>query len=243
MSLKLSIDTTKLEKRFLELGRQAPYAMMRTINKLAYDDVKPAFVAEMKAKLDRPTNFTLNSINIRPAKKDNLEAYVYIRDEAYKGTAPADYLLPVAAGSDAMLKRSEKLLRRRGVLKSNQRLIPGRRAKLNRYGNWSAAQMNKALSNIGHQSDRYQNTRRNTRKRKGQERYDYFLIPNGHPTLVPGIWKEEKGWAYPFVIFADQAADRKKLLNLQQAADVTIRLNFDRRANQISAKVLMDDFK
>jgi hypothetical protein len=243
MSLKLSIDTAKLEKRFLELGRQAPYAMMRTINKLAYDDVKSAFIAEMKAKLDRPTNFTLNSISIRPATKSNLEAYIYVRNEAYKGIAPADYLTPVASGVESMLKRSEKLLRRRGVLKSNQRLIPGRRAKLDKYGNWSGAAMNKALSNIGHQSDRYQNTRHNTRKAKGQERYDYFLIPNGHPRLVPGIWKEERGWAYPFVIFADNSADRKKLLDLQQAADVAIRLNFNRRANQIAARVLMDDFK
>ncbi|MFG0473716.1 MULTISPECIES: hypothetical protein [Vibrio] len=243
MAISISVDPRKLEKAFESLGKQAPYAAMRTINSLAYDDVKPAFKNELQNQLDRPTRYTLNSIAIAPAKKNDLTARVFIRDEAYKGRAPADYLLPMAEGGASVLKRSERLLIRKGIMRPNQRLIPGRRAKLNAHGNWTGAQMNKALSNIGAQHDRYQNTNSRTRKRKGQTRYDYFLIPNGHPKLTPGIWKEERGWAYPWLIFAERSTERKKQIDLQSVADRTIDVNFNKRAQQSAMHALKTAWK
>lgn len=121
---------------------------------------------------------------------------------------------------------------RRGVLKSNQRLIPGKRAKLNKHGNWTGAQMNKALSNIGHQSDRWQNTNSKTKKKKGKKRFDYFLIPNGHPTLIPGIWIEKKGWAYPFVIFAEKSGKRQAVIDFDKVSRMAVDANFERRCSE-----------
>ncbi|HBC3499853.1 TPA: hypothetical protein KDY90_002634 [Vibrio parahaemolyticus] len=234
MQINVALDNVDqlLGKQFSRLGNQMKYAMVRTINSLAYEDVKPAFISEMKRKLDNPTRFTLNSVGIAPAKKSNMAARTFVRNEASKGTPPADYLAPNATGGPAHLKRSEKLLQRRGVLKRSQRLIPGRRTKLNRYGNWSGAQMNKALSNIGHQHDRWQNTNRNTRVKKGRARYTYFLIRNGHPKLTPGIWKEERGWAYPWVLFADNSQQRKRVLDFHSTSERVVRMNATRRAKQ-----------
>lgn len=238
LMINIEIDVKELERRFKVLGRQADFAMMATINKLAYEDVKPAFRAEMTSKLDKPTPFTLNAISIAPAKKNDLMAKVFIRDEAHKGTAPAEYLAPMASGGEANLKRSEKLLRRRGVLKGNQRLVPGRRTKLNQYGNWTAGQMNKALSNIGHQHDSYQNTKQHTRRKKGKARFDYFLIKNGHSHLTPGIWYENRGWAAPFVIFAEQSAKRKAVLDFEKAAAVAVRRNFNKRCEEAMKRAI-----
>ena len=94
--------------------RQVPFAAAQALTALA----RQVQVAEQKAlqtTLDRPTPFTVNSIGVRAARKDNLVAIVYVKDIA------AGYLAPYEFG---------------GLNKLNSRaLLKPVNAKLNRYGN------------------------------------------------------------------------------------------------------------
>ena len=62
--------------------------------------------------------FTLKSfLYDRPVQRgNNLESRIYIRDEAFKGNAPADYLSPQIAGGSVWRTRFQRRLVARGFL-------------------------------------------------------------------------------------------------------------------------------
>ncbi|MBY6104896.1 hypothetical protein KUW19_00170 [Ferrimonas balearica] len=237
MQIRFDVDTRDVKVMLGRVKKQIPYATRVAINNTAVE-VQKAIKGELAAKVDRPTRFTMNSPVVQFATKARPAAAIAIRDEAFKGVAPINYLAANIHGGESQLKRSERLLMARGVMKPGQRLIPGRRAKLDRYGNLPRNQINKALSNIGHQADRWQNTRQNTRRKKGKARFDYFLIPNGHPNLTPGIWKEERGWAYPWAIFADRASRRRGVIRFDAVAQATATRVWPRKVRAAVARAL-----
>jgi len=96
---------------------------------------KDAVRAEMPKDLDRPTNFTLNSMYAVPARKNNLVAYVRIKDDGDRGAPAAKWLTPQIEGVARKNKGSEKRLRSKGYLPSNKYVAPGKGVKLDRYGN------------------------------------------------------------------------------------------------------------
>jgi len=54
------------------------------------------------------------------AKKERLEFNFFLRDDATKGNAPANYLAPQVYGGQVMVTRFNKRLRRKGVIGENQ---------------------------------------------------------------------------------------------------------------------------
>jgi len=54
------------------------------------------------------------------AKKEKLEFNFFLKNEAPKGNAPADYLAPQVYGGQVMVTRFNKRLRRKGVIGANQ---------------------------------------------------------------------------------------------------------------------------
>jgi hypothetical protein len=54
------------------------------------------------------------------AKKEKLEFNFFLRDDATKGNAPANYLAPQVYGGQVMVTRFNKRLRRKGVIGENQ---------------------------------------------------------------------------------------------------------------------------
>lgn len=156
-------------------AKQWPFAIAMALTRIG-KRVKTAEVAEMKAVFDRPTRYTLNSLRLEPARKTDLEARVWFREFAGKGTPAADYLLPQVYGGNRVQKRFE---RRIGL----GYLMPTSAAPLDRYGNVRRSVYSKILSGVGAQLDPHQNSRRGSRKRK-----TYFAgQPKGHG--VAGIWE------------------------------------------------------
>jgi hypothetical protein len=145
---------------------------------------------------DRPTPYTLNSLFIDPAaaRKGRLEAHVYFKDFAPKGTAAGEYLQPEIEGGARTLKRMEFQLRTAGLLPAGQFVVPAREAPLDGYGNVPSSFIVRMLSDLrafgqsGYRANRKEGRR--TGRRAGNA---FFVVPdpgnpglNGH--LPPGIW-------------------------------------------------------
>ena len=58
----------------------------------------------MRSVFDRPTPFTLNSIGVKPARKDNLESVVFVKDIATSYLAPYEFGGRNKLNSKALLK-------------------------------------------------------------------------------------------------------------------------------------------
>ena len=67
------------------------------------------------------SKFTRNApMTSKWAKKEKLEFNFFLKDEAPKGNAPAEYLAPQVYGGQVMVTRFNKRLRRKGVIGDNQ---------------------------------------------------------------------------------------------------------------------------
>ncbi len=161
---------------------QIPYASKVALNDTA-ELIEAAIVDEMKTVFDRPTPYTLDALRIIYATKQKLEARVWIKDEA-DGAAPASrWLTPEVYGGDREKKRSESLLRARGILGEGQFVVPGRDAKLDSYGNLGRGQLQRILSGLGAQGDKLTNS--SDSKRSIGNRQAFFVMRRaGKPIAI-----------------------------------------------------------
>jgi len=135
---------------------EIPKAFRTTINK-TLDDIKPAIQTEIKSVFDRPTKWAINSLWIAylsPTKKQydgsiRLKDNESLRPGIASGTPAVNFLGPHVIGGSRHHKSHEKWMIRRGLLKSNQHIVPGPHAKFDRYGNQSKAEIIQILSALG----------------------------------------------------------------------------------------------
>src|SRR5690606_984943 len=100
-------------------ARQLPFAHSLIANRLA-QQVKKNELDVVRARFDRPTRWTLNSLQLKPGNKNKPQARVWFRSFAPKGTAPDKYLQPQAFGGARGPKRMEKAMLAMGYLKPGQ---------------------------------------------------------------------------------------------------------------------------
>src|SRR4051812_29538582 len=90
--------------------RQVPFALARALTQTA-KEVKDAEVKAIATSFDRPTAFTLNSVYMRPATKQRLEAEVWLKGDGSRDNTPGrHFLLPQIEGGNRPLKRFEQRL-------------------------------------------------------------------------------------------------------------------------------------
>ncbi|WP_099484428.1 hypothetical protein [Stenotrophomonas maltophilia] len=192
--IKIGVDPEDMLGRQLsDLERnQLPYAASQAANKVAYE-IRERWKVQAGRVFDRPTPLTTNAALYRKATKDKPYAEIYIRDEAFKGTPPAKYLLAEVEGGQRRRKGFERLLQSRGLLSPTQYAVMGRGAQANQFGNVPAGQVTKILSQLGAQRDLYQNESNVSRKRRRGKRNnrdgEYFVITKRRGVLRPGIYE------------------------------------------------------
>lgn len=188
---------------------QVPYATKEAINEAA-EEAKKALIAEMPRVFDRPTPYTLNSLFIRYATKQNLSAEVKLKDEAYKGTPATKYLFPEVEGGPRDRKGMEFLLQRTGLLPQGWFVIPTSFAPLDAFGNVPGSMVQKILSQLQASRDYQQNepAGRRTKYNKSKRAGRYFALSPDARTRgkhVPGIYERLSsgfgGAARPIFIF------------------------------------------
>jgi hypothetical protein len=127
--------------------------------------------SEAEARFTNPVPFTLKSFRYwkpKPVGKEEIEASVYIRDEAFKGNPPAKYLQGVMGGNGGMVypTRFQRILRRlpdtssdpnqdalgnQGhILSTGEVMVPTMSPKVrrNKYGNMSPGQYTQILTDL-----------------------------------------------------------------------------------------------
>ena len=169
----------EIEKQLASVPAKAARAAVVALNKTG-KAIKEEVVAEMKRVFDRPTRYTLNSLQLDPATKQNLTARVWFKQPARMG---AHYLVSQVEGGQRKDKGFERAL--------GERFIPGKFARMTAEGNVSPGQIRQILSVMGkaEASAGYsanltaRSAKRNTRDR------DYVFIRRQHGRLWPGIYQ------------------------------------------------------
>ncbi len=209
------------DKLIGDLRRQIPFATAKTLTtvaKIAENDVRN----EMRDVFDRPTPWTLAGTFVKPATITSLSALVKLKDESGGGRIyAAKYLRAEISGGERALKRYERALRSVGALPNGMQTVPGQGAKLDAYGNVTAAQIIQILSyfrafpDAGYKSNSTAATRaklaRGTRNKAG---IAYFVGRPADGKLPLGIWKRTHlfgGTAItPILLFVDDARYEKR---------------------------------
>jgi len=170
--------------------RQIPFAISLAINKTA-QSVKRAEYDEMRRVFDRPTPFTLNSLFMAPSTKRKLEASVWLKGYADKGTAATTYIGPQIWGGERKLKRAERLLRR-------GHLAPGGAAKVDAYGNLSRGPLQRALAQVGVHFDPLTNATKVSRKRSKRRNASQFFVAEIGGTTA--LWERKGRRISPYLV-------------------------------------------
>lgn len=164
--------------------KQMRFAVALALTRTA-QRVKAAEYASMKEVFDRPTNFTLNSLMLRPATKARQNAHVWFKDFAPKGTPAAKYLQPQVFGGTRSNTRFEGALRHAGVLGPREFAIPARGAPRDAHGNVQRGLYQKIMSDLAASRDASQNS-------KGQAKYFVGTVGSAHGVFFPKSRHEVK---------------------------------------------------
>lgn len=201
---KCDIDISKFQKFTETMLKQLPFATAKALTSTA-KDAETSIRDSMRGNFDRPTPYTLNSLYTKPATKDSLQAFVWIKSDAAKGTPAVRYLFPEVAGGDRQHKRGENALIRMGIMNSDQWMIPGERV-LDSYGNISAGMMTKILSGLGANPDSFQNVTTKSRRRaieKGKN-LDLFVGRPGGGRLPFGVYERRSNGVRLLLLIIDK---------------------------------------
>jgi hypothetical protein len=152
MRVDFSVDTRELNKlaqTVAALKGNLPRQLARSMT-YAARDAQQELRQQTPRFVDRPTPGTLRATFVEGATADNLTVRVGFRDQAAKGTAPAEYLQPMVGGGPRPLKRSERQLQGRGLLRAGEFITPAdvHPLRLNRYGNIPGPRMVQVLSQL-----------------------------------------------------------------------------------------------
>lgn len=196
----------------------AAVAITRTLN-----DIKRAEVLEMARTYDRPTPYTLNSVSIKPAKRDGLRGEVWINDRRTGRDTPAGkYLPPSIQGGNRGLKRFELALQNAGVMPRGTYAVPADGARLDAFGNMSRGQIVQLLSyfaaftNKGRRSNMTDASRARLKRgtKKSPIGISYFPLLEQRGKLEPGIYQSLRssfGYAVrPVLLYVSDAPTYKR---------------------------------
>jgi hypothetical protein len=150
--IDIKVDTKDVERMLGDLSRKMPSTVARALTKTAFD-ARDQVKGWLPRLLDRPTPWTMRSLFVFPAEKDDLRSAVAFKHEL--GRLPRSAMDRVTAassmraqvfGGDRALKASEKTLLSNGITsRARPYLIPAKGARLDKYGNVTGAFMNKVL--------------------------------------------------------------------------------------------------
>lgn len=177
---------------------QVPFATVQAINQTAFA-VRQRWAEIMPRIFDRPTALTLKAVLYRKASKAKPEAEIFIRDEAFKGTAPAKYLQAQVFGGVRAPKGLERDLQRRGVLAAGGFVVPGQGAQLDAHGNLPRSQINAIKSQLGsfgeqgytaNESEASRGRRTKRLAKQGKRGGNYFAVRSGTASRLPaGVYE------------------------------------------------------
>lgn len=244
MAINIDTTATSVAQQLKRIPtRQLPFAQSLIANRMA-QKVRDNELAVMKARFDRPTRWTLNSLRLRPGNKRKPVARVWFRDFAPKGTPADKYLQPEVFGGERSAKRMEKAMQAMGYLKPGQFLVPAQGAKLDAYGNMRRGQVVqilsafRAFSGVGFNANA-SGSKRSSRKQAKSGANRYFFGEVGGEL---GIWQRVRSafgnGARPIMLVVDGSPKYRIRFPFFAVAENTIAANYERVATKAIDEVL-----
>lgn len=226
----LTQDIAKAREFLSRLGqdRQFNFALSLALNKTTRIAAKD-LTNEFPHRFDRPTPYTMHSVQVKTATKNNLVSMVGISEDFSKGTSPARYLAAEIGGGERDPKRSEMKLRMANILPSGWFTVPSKSAPLDSYGNIPGPIYSAILSDVGALLDQSSNSNvasRRERMRRGKS--TYFAVKPDDPTthLPPGIYERRAGSIRMILFFVRKAPHYSPRLPFEKIVTDSVRLNF-----------------
>ena len=129
-----------------DLAKQIPFATARAINTTAFA-VRAAEQQELRAKLDRPTPWSIGQVRVKQATKTSLTAVIGSPSGVKNIPGIFDRVMgPHVAGGNRMPKPVEQQMVRKGWIRANWRAIPTSSEQRDQYGNVALSDWNRLLS-------------------------------------------------------------------------------------------------
>lgn len=210
--IKVTLEGAKrVTEELAKAEKQVTFATAVALTRTA-QIAKREVEAEMPKVFDRPTRWTLNSLRLIPAKKDRLVARVEMKNEADKSAPATKWLNPEIEGGPRPAKGSERNLRQKGVLPAGKFIVPGKGAKLDRFGNMTKGAITKALSGVGGFAEQgYSANATNSRRSRAKGNAKrYFVMKRG--SMPIGIAERtSRGRMHILLAFTRQPTYSKRL--------------------------------
>ena len=160
MSLSVQSDVKQLSKKIAsQYRRQIPYVTSRALNNTAFS-CRKVVQAALPKYIDRPTPYTMRSVQVKKSDKKNLNAYIGFASKTF-GKLPGNASIPPAEYMARLTKGGTRKARSKYIA------IPSSPRQLNKFGGLKRGAVSRLLSN----------------KKK------YFLgRPNAHEHWGFGVW-------------------------------------------------------
>lgn len=236
IKVSVNADATRALKR-LDLAKdQVPFATALALTRTA-QRAKEGLKREIARSFDRPRSFTLNAMVVKRATKQNLNAEVKVKDNAFSGRSAVNWFNPEVYGGGRHYKGFELLLQRNGKMPSGWYAIPARNAPLDQYGNISGSLLNKILSQLGARRDSSSNESRKLKASRNRRRQSgrYFAVWPGESHLPPGIYERAS--------FGSGGALRMVFLYTSKAPAYKPRYKFYEVGQQLAREYFPQEFR
>lgn len=211
LTISVESNIAQVREQIGAFERDIDFAASRAINDAAFA-IRTGFQSEMQRVFDRPTRFTLNAFQVRPssigfskAQKaeaastgissltlSGLNAEVVTKDHSQQALIGQHYLVPQVEGGVRGFTKLERLLGKwLPADRSTPWVAPAPGAVLDKNGNWSVGERNKALAYLRANANTQQNrparlTKSGKRRKVTGIRY---FVPRADSKLSPGIYK------------------------------------------------------
>jgi hypothetical protein len=226
MSVSFAVDISSIQKEMPAWARDRIPSITRNALNDTVPDAAFAETEKIRGIFDRPTPLTQRAPLYRKATRDNLTAWVFIRDEASKGTAPARYLEPQVTGGQRGAKRFERALRAIGVMGPNEYAIPAIGFKRDGYGNLPGSLLVRILSQLrafSEQGHLMNETAKSRSRNRTRVKARYF-VPGGFRSemgigrLPRGVYERAGNRIRAVMIFVEGAPSYQRRYDFGQAA-------------------------
>jgi hypothetical protein len=238
--LTLQSNARALERKLDALARrQIPFAASQAMNRLARQIVQIDLPDAMKKAFDRPTPWVLRAFAWRKSTARSLTAEIFARDFAGKGNPAWKTLDAETFGGTRRMKRFERALASVG---GGHYALPGRGAKLNRYGNISQGDIEKILSALGGAENGagYQaNRTAKSARRHARRQQHYFLAhsrDDGRPIAIYRV--VGAGKVEPVIVFSPKAPAYEKRFPYHETAERSFKQHRDVFLSEELAKAI-----
>lgn len=193
--LNIQFNTRDVENWVAAAGNQLPFATMLALNRTA-KLVKDGIREEMTHVYANPSRYTLNSLATLPAKKLDLKAVVFLKDQYAGGTPAINFIGPSIFTGGRHAKSHEVALRSAGILRGDQFAVPANGVATDQYGNIPRSKLRQMVLALSQ------------RQATGNRRHTEFFV-EGNPPI--GVFTRQGRQVKPFLHFVRAPVYRKRL--------------------------------